>query len=586
MDEHWPKEIRPRHRLNIVPAIGKFHEPAHLQKNHQQYSLNLIKGVGMTDGEGSERIWSAHNAVSYSTRPMAPGTRHDILDDHFVAWNWLKLSNAILAGRKGCRRSFVEKWKMLCVGWENAPFPKSEVENPFEVTEEFMAEEEALKELELEDEERRKKGGVKWNDVSGPGFVAMGLELELLCLDLRNTIKKHVTDNNRQEGRQPTLREKSFVEEQWNPLQEKLAVYERLQAIYMPGLLQFLVDIGEEVEGVSSDTTSPEDVKLWLPSSVPTDRRSLVCMEGIVAAEDRLRTVHCNSAIHALRHTLRVKSRMVIFKNANVVGQRPVARAAKLALVGPGTWEETLKVLKDSDVTSYRDQSWFKVGSGRRGLNEDSWEPEPEVSSGRTGSGEDGENVVLLNEVRSDRRGLVTRREHVPREGTGETRQQNSSIWTSGPGMRLEDGADENNEICRSEWCRSRARARRATEEVMLLKEEMKRTILFLEWKEKWWLKKKTARDMETELEYGICEGLGAYAAKQATLYRGLALSFHSIWSQPLRDVDSFPAMTEVIDNTNGDGDEDEDEDEDEDDAENDDDNCNDNNRAGKGQEE
>ncbi|THU75377.1 hypothetical protein K435DRAFT_556893, partial [Dendrothele bispora CBS 962.96] len=59
-------------------------------------------------------------------------------------------------------------------------------------------------------------------------------------------------------------------------------------------------------------------------------------------------------------------------------------------------------------------------------------------------------------------------------------------IWTSGPGM-IEDGADENNEICRSEWCRSRARAKRATEEVMLLKEEMRRTIKFLEWKERWW---------------------------------------------------------------------------------------------------
>ncbi|THU75376.1 hypothetical protein K435DRAFT_564092, partial [Dendrothele bispora CBS 962.96] len=130
------------------------------------------------------------------------------------------------------------------------------------------------------------------------------------------------------------------------------------------------------------------------PSSVPADRRLAVCLEGIPAIEDHMRTAQCNSAINTLRHTLRVKSRMVIFKNANIVGQRPgnrsrdiidrvherakkfancyrVARSAKLALIGPGRWEEALRVLKDSDVTSYRDQHRFQTGPGRRGLNED-----------------------------------------------------------------------------------------------------------------------------------------------------------------------------------------------------------------------
>jgi hypothetical protein len=43
-----------------------------------------------------------------------------------------------------------------------------------------MGEEEALKELEAEDEARRTKGGARWNAISAAGFIAMGLELEQL----------------------------------------------------------------------------------------------------------------------------------------------------------------------------------------------------------------------------------------------------------------------------------------------------------------------------------------------------------------------------------------------------------------------
>lgn len=87
---HWPEAIRPREGLNLRPLIPKFHEPAHLEKSHEQFSFNLAEGVGLADGECPERVWGSHNPLAGSTRTMGPGTREDVLDDNFGHWNWLK----------------------------------------------------------------------------------------------------------------------------------------------------------------------------------------------------------------------------------------------------------------------------------------------------------------------------------------------------------------------------------------------------------------------------------------------------------------------------------------------------------------
>ena len=59
-------------------------------KGHEQFSFNLCEGVGHTDGECPERIWAPHNPLGNSTKTMGPGSRHDVLDDHFSFWNYEK----------------------------------------------------------------------------------------------------------------------------------------------------------------------------------------------------------------------------------------------------------------------------------------------------------------------------------------------------------------------------------------------------------------------------------------------------------------------------------------------------------------
>lgn len=77
--------------ISLVTVIPKFHIYAHGRGCQTRWSLNYLRWMGRTDGEGVEREWSHINPVAMSTRLMGPGGRHDTLDDHWGAWNWRKL---------------------------------------------------------------------------------------------------------------------------------------------------------------------------------------------------------------------------------------------------------------------------------------------------------------------------------------------------------------------------------------------------------------------------------------------------------------------------------------------------------------
>ncbi len=169
------------------------------------------------------------------------------------------------------------------------------------------------------------------------------------------------------------------LSDQRNVLWTKLEVWAPLRAIYMPSLLQYLEDIGESHSlSLEDGDRKPEEIKLWLPSSLPSEHRRHICIEGLPSIEDRLQTAQCTDALQGIRHTLRLKLRMVQFKNKNTRGQHAtmqsrsvidgvhlcalgfatkycVAREAKLGLIGPGLWEEALQILEYKDIRAYTD---------------------------------------------------------------------------------------------------------------------------------------------------------------------------------------------------------------------------------------
>lgn len=310
----------------------------------------------------------------------------------------------------------------------------------------------------------------------------------------------------------------------------------------MPGLVQFLDDIDEDLS--FHEDAPPENEKLWLPSAIPSEMRKMVCCDQVDLIEERLRKARAYDALDSVHHTLRVKTKMVQFKNKNIRGQwssgrsREIidrvhdrvksfveryrrSRAALLCLVGPGEWEQELRVMEQEDVRSYVDPETKIAGPGRHGTNEE--EPGMEGLSVEEDDrrGEDEEELFPLEPA------VRTRR-----DGTGETRKKQSWIWLTRR-INLKDGADENdNEILRAEWCRSRARACRTEEEVRYLEAEMDRTLCFLDWRATWW------DNRQCHLNAGkvpqLEEGLKAYAVKQAEIQRGLRDKFSKIWKSSL----------------------------------------------------
>jgi len=132
----------------------------------------------------------------------------------------------------------------------------------------------------------------------------------------------------------------------------------------MPGLLQYQTASTTSTHHLAaSSTDKPEETLIWLPSLIPSEKRAAVCRKGLDVVEDKLRSAQCQDALDGIRHILKIKTRMIAFKNRNIRGQREgtrsravidrvherarnmaqkyrAARAAKMELVGPGPWEK------------------------------------------------------------------------------------------------------------------------------------------------------------------------------------------------------------------------------------------------------
>ncbi|KAF8155172.1 hypothetical protein BJ912DRAFT_818400, partial [Pholiota molesta] len=65
----------------------------------------------------------------------------------------------------------------------------------------------------------------------------------------------------------------------------------------------------------------------------------------------------------------------------------------------------------------------------------------------------------------------------------------------------------------------------------LLLLEEMRRVLQFLDWCAKWWEARQTPW---TGVTPELKEGLKSYAISQAAVQQGLSAAFQAIWKTPL----------------------------------------------------
>ncbi|KAF7343820.1 CxC2 domain-containing protein [Mycena sanguinolenta] len=542
----WSKSLKER-LLLLPPAlrfhlaqyfvkfvIPKLHILGHLQLCRENFSLLFTLGSAQADMEGIERIWSSSGLMGASTREMGPGSRQDTLDDFWHYWNWEKVvgmgetvrkwflkARAELARQIEGLDEFVQgqgeqvpAWKQSVDNFEAKDDEIAEpAENPYRITHSGPT----LRDIELElarEEQKKERASAVIRDPSEETMV----EYLMLGLEIEGHQRQLVADMLA--NRSPTSKELTDFLMRRTRILREVKKLRLLQRKYSPGALQIIA-----MDEVSASIAEAERAPLFLPSALaPTHRVPPLSVDGLAAAEARLRDAQCSESLDHIRHGLIAKRRLHTYKTRNArhqhqntrsrglldAHQRKIdlavatyrhARRARIALesiVGTSTW----RALEAADVRMPEDEEEAKKRK-QRAMKAKRKEAQLENEYG---------------EVRG-----------VP--GLGENTRLVSWIWWSagtGGGLVGEEMA----EGVRVEWCKAYARVKRWREEVLLLQEEMARCLRTLEWQAAVWDKRATEEHYRGKLEYSAVymEGARAYAARQAAVRRTLAARFRRLW--------------------------------------------------------
>ncbi|KIY60819.1 hypothetical protein CYLTODRAFT_482388, partial [Cylindrobasidium torrendii FP15055 ss-10] len=509
---------------DIEVSLPVWHAGGHDCKCAACESLRHKIGAGMTDAEGVERIWAVCNTKSYATREMHLDTRHSALEDHFDHHNWsmnLRLRN-LLGKRyriaqqeleaqitnhnevsKGVDAEILASWMDSIRAWheqEKILLKNKTVPNPYlstwregDITEKQIREDLAAAEAEelqvLSAETAKKK-------ITVIAFVSAILQVEQIQLKIKSL---QVTKGKAAYGAEKKIDDarKAF----W-PKFERIR---RLQASFMPLVIpniEAAESAAEELATKKGTTRTPElaeNVKLWLPSEIPKESRTLY-NPALFSAEQSLRSLQCSENLDAVRLRLYTLAHILRFKNKNLVAQKASTRAkgllqetqARLAsavrkyraaykgLVSLAGFKEArpYRRLKNKDVTTkffvdYKAEAARRLtklasGASRRRIR---------APVGQRLNEEDVETTDFNDDIDEDYEALGEELlEDLAAAGKkgvrGGSKRTMSWIWTAN-GAPDEEEATLLHDAVRVEWCKSYSRMERWQEEVILLEEEM-----------------------------------------------------------------------------------------------------------------
>ncbi|RDB18343.1 hypothetical protein Hypma_000426 [Hypsizygus marmoreus] len=463
---------------NFVFLIPKFHLPAHIMACQTVFSFNYNTGVGRTDGEAPERGWSHINPVATSTREMGPGSRQDTLDDHFGDWNWKKttlMAISLLRKIKNAvsdRSDQVFRYHQFELG-----IPKHHVDRWKE-------------ELKLWEDDHRNPNPFETR------YKSLTLDAVRRALAQQDAVEMANGDayvlHEEVSASQLIITGLDLEEQQYvrrNVLKRKIERWIDIQHLYVPILRRIRSD--REKESDDQAEIKAEQIELLLPSGMPPRRD---CDYRLRELEWQLRSSQANDALDELRNGLRLQAYLYIDKDRFQRGQHQntrsrgiiqrvkdkinaaaikyrVARGALRTLAAPLTkvgWEKPYPVLADADVKQL------------------------------SGNGDESEGHREL-----------------------------SWIWTRlGDGSQIDAEVGLQDALC-IEWCKSKARADRWSEEVQLLLEEMRRIAQFFESRAEQWDRR---AQVVTAADEGIERGLHAYATQQAWQFRAMKARCQHVW--------------------------------------------------------
>ena len=268
------------------------------------------------------------------------------------------------------------------------------------------------------------------------------------------------------------------------------------QRLYMPGAESLLDDIDPLVLA-----DRPQDVELWLPSALPSTSRDGQCIGGLARIEYRLRFAQAANALYNIRLFRRL-TRVITLKTLV-----HITNTQGTTTRGRSVFERTKAHLSQA-VSSYRVSREAIVKLA----------PNEEFGIWKTTF------QVLNNE---DIRGPGD-------EGSkSKSRFVQSWIWMTAPRTSTSTKDPDLDAALRIEWCKAQERARRYEEEVELVLEEMRRTLVTFEYNACEWEQRAT-RSLPATLDPTTVAGAAAYAYKQAKIHRQLVTLCITDWYEIL----------------------------------------------------
>ncbi|KAJ6468859.1 hypothetical protein C8R45DRAFT_1105497 [Mycena sanguinolenta] len=498
-----------------VWLIPKFHLPAHIEACNILYSFDLSPYVAQTDGEAPEHGWANANPLAASTKEMGPGARRDVLDDHFNDWNHKKIialgrvmlehvqkavgqmmekQEELVETEASLPPEIVEKWTTAMELWEDDPIKNP---NPFDVKKKH-ASLQAVRGRIAEETKHAVEGDRADNvrgDLHASEMLAMGMQLESQQRDLASdtaALKAHATD-----GQKTTVLERS------NKLRRKIATWIKLQTEFQPDVARFRErdDLARAQAARMQPTAGVpvEALELWLPSK-QARTPGATAKATHARYEFDMREARAYEALEEIRRLLLVRTHHYKHKDKNVSGVGGHTRA-----------RHAIEVLDERirrEAGEYR-AAWRALVSLGPKLNETRW------------------SLVLKELAPKDIRGMPRAMSWIWRTGL-------SSLAASASTSE-EAAVKATNESLRIEWGKAWARAHRWTEEVDLLEEEMRRILVFLEWRAGWW---RELVDNQAVDGVDMKEGFTAYALRQADIQDRMKARFTHDWREVARWIE------------------------------------------------
>ncbi|KAJ7472821.1 hypothetical protein FB451DRAFT_1036375, partial [Mycena latifolia] len=533
-------------------ALPVWHVSSHNEECKNNNSLSFKTGTGKSDGEGVKRVWAVLNPAAFHTKDAGVGQRVDVLEDKMDSHNYLKnigqgksecygasynctgdaLQHKLIvaiAEREHQVDGFKEvnatidqnvrrEWEKMIEEWLKDPATKP---NPYTLTRKDCLTEVEVR-LEVKRDEDAALVGVRSavQGCSTTAFLVAGIQIEDAQCRIRAEISGTTLLTADREGQLHDWRCALLV---------KIGKFWQLQALYMPGAA-LAIATAEEARDPDAEPPKPERIKLFMPSKMDDAPGDPLrgCVATLLEMETKLRIAQCTNALVKLRTRLHAKRHLITFRNANVTGQIQSTKARTLI----GQLGERVEACAE------RYHRGRKALIGLRG--EAYGEQFRALLPGDVRlDGDDGESDAAARKALAMIGAGCGAR--ALRDAPGTSKKVMSWIWTAGG---LDDAEERLHDSVRVEWARARARKIRWEEEVMTLREEMRRVLRYLEWQAAWWKDHVAKRSDMSSLE--LIAGVRAYALKQAYLHERLAAYFERKWKMPVMAAGQRLIMLEM----------------------------------------